>query len=150
MANVINRITKQYLKSVNTPDYPELDWIINPVFIPKCDIKYMVVEGDTVREMTIGEKAVIDYVAPPPEPTLGEAKVTKQNTIKQECTRHILKAYPDNIQRSAALGIYSIEVITEMTNFIVECIAEENRCYDAIEIAVTIEDVNLVTPSFPQ
>jgi len=30
MADVINRTTFQYLRSVNTPDYPVADWIINP------------------------------------------------------------------------------------------------------------------------
>ena len=30
MSDVINRTTFQYLKSVNTPDYPVADWIINP------------------------------------------------------------------------------------------------------------------------
>jgi len=30
MADVINRTTFQYLRSVNTPDYPVRDWIINP------------------------------------------------------------------------------------------------------------------------
>lgn len=28
MANVLNRATKEYLTSVNTPDYPVSDWII--------------------------------------------------------------------------------------------------------------------------
>ena len=55
MANVINRITKQYLKSVNTPDYPVNEWIINPV-LPDCDPSEWVIEGDTVRETTQAEK----------------------------------------------------------------------------------------------
>ena len=55
MANVINRITKQYLKSVNTPDYPLAEWIINPV-LPDCEPSEWVIEGDTVRETTQAEK----------------------------------------------------------------------------------------------
>ena len=78
MADIFNRETKQYLKSVNTPDYDRPTgeywdngaWIINPIFIPKCDSKYMMVEGNDIREMTPEEKAVIDYVAPIPEPEL--------------------------------------------------------------------------------
>lgn len=68
MANVFNRKTMQYKKSVNTPDYLIKDWIINPTFIPDCEAKYMVVDNDTIREMTSEEKAVVDYVAPIPEP----------------------------------------------------------------------------------
>ena len=30
MSDVINRTTFQYLRSVNTPEYPVADWIINP------------------------------------------------------------------------------------------------------------------------
>ncbi|NOR85399.1 hypothetical protein GQ473_04720 [archaeon] len=68
MANVFNRRTKIYKKSVNTPDYPENEWIINPTFVPNCEAKYMVVDGDNIKEMTIKEKAVIDYIAPIPKP----------------------------------------------------------------------------------
>lgn len=76
MSNVFNRITKEYKKSVDTPEYnlptgkywDNGNWIVNPEFVPECEPKYMVVEGDTIREMTADEKAVVDYVAPPPEP----------------------------------------------------------------------------------
>ena len=75
MGKVFNRVTKQYKESVNTPDYKEGginyddgNWIINPSFIPDCETKYMVIEGDIIREMTVEEKAIIDYVAPIPEP----------------------------------------------------------------------------------
>jgi hypothetical protein len=30
MANVLNRTTKEYLESVDTPHYPESEWLINP------------------------------------------------------------------------------------------------------------------------
>lgn len=60
MSNVLHRITKQYLKSVNTPDYPESEWIINPI-LPDCDVKFWVIEDDMVREMTIAEKATLAY-----------------------------------------------------------------------------------------
>lgn len=60
MSNVIHRITKQYLVSVNTPDYPTSEWIINPT-LPSCDPIYWVIEGDTVREMTQAEKDELEY-----------------------------------------------------------------------------------------
>jgi len=61
MANVIHRLIKQYLKSVNTPDYPATEWIINPV-LPDCDKKFMVIESDNIREMTAAEKAELTYI----------------------------------------------------------------------------------------
>lgn len=30
MANVLNKVSKEYRESVNTPDFPESDWVINP------------------------------------------------------------------------------------------------------------------------
>jgi len=64
MATVINRITKTVLRSVHTPDFDPADWIINPALpegVPPCDL---VIEGDTVREMTDEEKtAVADAAA---------------------------------------------------------------------------------------
>jgi hypothetical protein len=54
MANVLNRTTKEFRRSVNTPDYPVENWIINP------DLSSLIVEGDTVRDMTDVEKDVVD------------------------------------------------------------------------------------------
>ena len=76
MAKVFNRETKQYLESVNTPDYDRPtgkhwdngNWIINPTFVPDCESKYIVVEGNDIREMVTEEKAIVDYVEPIPEP----------------------------------------------------------------------------------
>ena len=59
MARVINRTTKQVLTSVNTPDYPIADWIINPT-PPDCPSKYWNIVGDDVLEMSQAEKDVVD------------------------------------------------------------------------------------------
>lgn len=61
MSNVLNRSTKQYLRSVNTPDYPASEWIHNPVLPAGVASKFLVIEGDTVREMTAAEKADLSY-----------------------------------------------------------------------------------------
>lgn len=62
MANVLNRTTKEYRTSVNTPDFPVENWIINPDIssLIETDTKYWVIEGDTVRDMTDVEKDVVD------------------------------------------------------------------------------------------
>jgi hypothetical protein len=62
VANVLSRTTGAYLASVNTPDYPETDWIINPDLSAVAGVApcYWLVEGDSVREMTVEEKAAYD------------------------------------------------------------------------------------------
>lgn len=58
MSNVLNRTTLQYQTSVNTPDFPVVDWIINPDLsaVQGVDKKYWVVDGDSIRQMTTVEK----------------------------------------------------------------------------------------------
>lgn len=60
MANVLHRITKQYLKSVNTPDYMDGNWLINPI-LPDCKPLEWVIEGNVVRESTRDEKDALIY-----------------------------------------------------------------------------------------
>lgn len=71
MADVVNRTTVQYLRSVNTPDYPTGSWIINPDLSALASVpeKYWKVVGDTVVEMTAGEKAAVDAAAIAAAPT---------------------------------------------------------------------------------
>lgn len=203
MSNVLHKITKHYLISVNTPDYPSSEYLINPI-LPDCDKKFWVIEGDTIREMTQEEKDAYLYlyestvyliaekqlltdqdgaeydtdanaIINPDIPNvdlkytkavlgevvemtieeqdvvdLAEAIPSRQDAIKQECTSHILASYPEPIQRSAAFGIYSSRVIRNMTIFIAGCIVEENRCFDELEVSATIEEVNSITPTFPE
>ncbi len=58
MANVVNRTTKQYLTSVNTPDFPTEDWIINPDLSAVAGVpsKFWNITGDVITEMSDAEK----------------------------------------------------------------------------------------------
>ena len=62
MANVLNRHTKQFLHSVNTPDFNPVDWIINPNLscVKNVPWKYIKIVDDNVVEMTQKEKDVVD------------------------------------------------------------------------------------------
>jgi len=60
MSDVLHRITKQYLKSINTPEYPITEWIHNPI-LPACIPKFWVIESDNIREMTAAEKTELTY-----------------------------------------------------------------------------------------
>jgi len=62
MANVLNRTTKVYLESVNTPDYPDTDWIINPDLsaVAGWPAKYWIITGDVVTLMDASARATVD------------------------------------------------------------------------------------------
>jgi len=64
MANVLNRTTKEYRPSVNTPDFPESDWIINPDLsaVEGQPSKYWKIDGDTVTLMDDIERTIVDAV----------------------------------------------------------------------------------------
>lgn len=203
MSNVLHKITKVYLKSVNTPDFSTDEYLINPI-LPECDKKFWIIEGDTIREMTqvekdahlylhestvylIAEKQLLenvdgaDYetnpnaIINPVMPNcdlkytkavtgevvemteleqdavdLADAIPAKQDEIKTECTEHILAAYPESIQRSASMGLYSLDVVDSMKAFIAGCIIEENRCFDALGVATTLNEVEMVVATFPE
>ena len=78
-------------------------------------------------------------------------KSAKQTANKAACTAFILQHYPEPIQRSAALGVYPSEISAAMTDHIVDIIAEENRVFDLLEAATTIEELNAVeNPTWPE
>lgn len=62
MSSVINRTTLAYKTSVNTPDYSETEWIINPDLSGVSEVpqKYWKIVGDDVVEMDQAEKDAVD------------------------------------------------------------------------------------------
>lgn len=62
MADVLHRTTKDFKRSVNTPEYDPATWIINPDLSAVQGVfrKYWKIDGDTVSEMTQAEKDAVD------------------------------------------------------------------------------------------
>lgn len=62
MANVLNRVTKEYRTSVNTPDFPVAQWIINPDLSAVAGLpsKYWTITGDAVTAQSAAEQIVTD------------------------------------------------------------------------------------------
>lgn len=62
MCNVLNKTTLQYLESVNTPDYPTADWIINPDMseVEGVCCKYLKLVDEEPVEMNQTEKDAVD------------------------------------------------------------------------------------------
>lgn len=62
MANALNRTTKQYFTSVNTPDYPLVSWIINPdlTAVAGFSSQYWTITGDVVTLMNQAARDAVD------------------------------------------------------------------------------------------
>lgn len=62
MASVLNRTTKQFISSANTPDYPVEDWIIEPDLsaVIGFDSKYWIITGDIVTLMDQAARDAVD------------------------------------------------------------------------------------------
>lgn len=65
MGTAVNRTTKEYRESVNTPDFPTAQWIINSaqadaLFAAGVPSFHWNIAGDVVSEMSAGEKATVN------------------------------------------------------------------------------------------
>lgn len=62
MANVLHRITKQYIRSVNEPEYPLIDWIHNPDLSAVIGFAshHWVITGDAVTLMGQASRDAVD------------------------------------------------------------------------------------------
>lgn len=62
MANVLNKQTLRYLRSVNTPDYPTSEWLINPDISAVVGVppQYWKLDGETVLPMSTAEMDAYD------------------------------------------------------------------------------------------
>ncbi len=101
MANVLNRTTLQCLKSVNTPDYPTEDWVINPDMSPVdgVDQMYWKLTGDVLSEMIQGEKDTVDAAR------LSGYKTAKVTAVDAKTDELIALGFTfDSMQFSLSLG----------------------------------------------
>ncbi len=62
MASALQKSTMIYRESVNTPDYDNDEWILNPDLSAVTGVprKYWKLSGNEIIEMTAEEKAVVD------------------------------------------------------------------------------------------
>jgi len=62
MANVLHRTTKQYIRSVNEPDYSLVNWIHDPDLSSVIGFasKHWVITGDIVTLMALAERDAVD------------------------------------------------------------------------------------------
>ncbi|SHL43168.1 hypothetical protein SAMN05216428_102387 [Nitrosospira sp. Nsp11] len=62
MANVLNRTTNEFRRSVHEPNYPAGEWIINPnlAAVEGFESKYWIITGDTVTLMDQAARNAVD------------------------------------------------------------------------------------------
>lgn len=65
MAIVLNRTTKQLYRSVNTPDFNVVDWIISPNLdaVVGFEAKHWIISGDVVSLMSQVDRDAVDAAA---------------------------------------------------------------------------------------
>ena len=134
MANVINRVTLEQKQSVNTPDYPTQDWIVNPDYssvngVPK---KYWKINGDAIVEMSQPEKDAV-------EAALAPTAEQQAALVIDNAKKFAKKAEDDFIAENLILGITPLG----LTNHVRKTLREvgdalrTGSLYDAIyEISV--------------
>lgn len=90
MADVLNRTTKQYLQSVNTPNFSVVDWIINPdlslVLPQEPNSIYWNITGDVVTEMSPAEKAVVNAAIEAAQTTNSQQAAIDATTVPADAS----------------------------------------------------------------
>ena len=69
---------------------------------------------------------------------------------RAECRTRIHAVWPQEKQRSAALGVYGEEGQDDCADWIAACIQAENAAADLIDAAATTDAVFAVVPTWPQ
>lgn len=122
MAAVLNRATKEYLKSVNTPDYG-VDWIINPDLsaVVGHPSKYWVITGDVVTLMDLAARDAVD----------AQEVVDLTLANRAEAAAEIDRPTSDGINRREL-----IELINKRDNYLVNRVQELQGMVAALQGAI--------------
>jgi len=149
MATVLHRTNKEVLYSVNTPDYSDVDWIINPdlVYVLGVPKKYWKITGDVVSEMNQSEKDIVDAALLP------QTKIDRKNflrtsadnliinqgyTIEKQLTLNTLYANSTQIKSNRYKYINDWALWIELIN------QEVKTKQDLVDAQTTIDDVNSI------
>ena len=110
-------------------------------------------ENDEMVERFGLTRADFDPIAQPVLPAAVEVDAIRaeiQNANKADCTACILAAYPEPIQRSAALGVYPQATADLISAYIAACVVEENRVFDLLEVATAATLSTIEAPVWPE
>ena len=87
MADVLNRQTLELKRSVNTPDYPESEWVINPDLTITQTVPWdcLRLVGDRLVEFSPEEKSVVN------SNKLAELRLKYLSIVNSACEEYIIK-----------------------------------------------------------
>ncbi len=155
MADVLHKTTKEQRFSVNTPNYSDATWIINPDLTGVVGVakRYWKIDGTDVSEMNQAEKDATDAVILPDERA-------KQNTLLQsqgeqfvlgrgysEGIQHAFNAmYSDGNRIRPVRGTYIQDYVNFVTAVNTEVTDKQNQVNDMTNIDA-IHDVTVDTSS---
>lgn len=128
MADVLNRTTKAYLTSVNTPDFDVADWIINPdlsgVLPQEPNSIYWNIAGDVVTEMTQPEKDAVNAAASAAQTTTNRQRAIDATSVSADQTSNLT----EGIQLREL-----IELFNQRDNYIINRIAEIQTALETVQ-----------------
>lgn len=114
--------------------------IVQPL---KDELQSLIAQNESI---IAANKILVSEYTPP----LAEYNVIAQDAFKAEAKEHINSAYSPEIQRSAALHVYPFDTEMTISEFVSQCVSEENRCHDAVESATSIAEVDAVSATWPE
>ena len=99
MATVLQRATLALRFSVNTPEFSQGEWIINPdlSLVQGVPQKYWKIDGDAVVEMDPDEKAAVDTAE------LDPLKAAKLEALQNEMLSRLARSDADYLAAAAAV-----------------------------------------------
>ena len=129
-----------------------------PTNLQKIKINHVITETQSKYE-----QAIIDKFEDTEDKTKAEQETEYLNKLiidnrlriqtenRENCKSHILEKYPIENQASMNAGVYSATEFEPYQAFLVACITEENRVFDLLEAATTIEGLNTIElPTWPE
>lgn len=126
MADVLHRTTKEYRTSVNTPDFPAVDWIHNPDLSAVTGFapKYWEISGDLVGLMDESERDALDS--------------SEAQTLR-DAVRAAAKAAYDSAMEEFAKALKAVALLTqdEMNLHALKI----NSILDAVDAATNLADL---------
>ncbi len=120
MSNVLNRTTKAYIPSANTPDYPVAEWIIDPDMTAVIGYppQYWIITGDVVTLMDAAARAQVDAA------TLNASRDSTAAVLNE----------PESYPRG-----YALVALDELNAHALKT----NSILDAVDAATTLADLKI-------
>ena len=132
MANVVNRATRELRLSVNTPDFPTAQWIINPDLsafnaIGGYQARYAEISGDDVLLLSASERQQADNADR--DTRIANSRTSALNALD----RLIEESAPITVAHIGLLLRELIELLNKRDNYVINRVEELQTTFDDIK-----------------